>query len=267
MRKTVLLITFSAAIIAAVLCSCGTVKEEETTNGDESVSYAVDRSYPITDGNLITKVKIDDEDCVNVEYYDNDGNLVEVFVWDEEYQKAHTLMKYSGDKMVSKEELTPDGSHSLLTTYYYDDNGNASGSTVSEYEKGNIAKSTTYDKDGKITGRSESERDENNRLIKISKYDGNDTLLEYTQYEYKDEKNVNPYKLSVYNGDESLKSYTEFTYNDDDLCVKESHFDKDGKLSDYYAYEYYDSKTAKSFSRYDADGTLLSREEFEDTTN
>lgn len=266
MQKAVSLLILSAVLLSILLCGCDSSgKEEETTDNSESISVAIEKSSPITKGNLITKAKIDGNNNINVEFYDNNGNLAELFVWDGENQKSHTVMTYSeSKKMITKEELTPTGNHSLFTSYQYDSSDALVQSTVSEYEDGILTKATTYDKDNNVIGYSVSERNDSDQVTKIERYDGADKLQEYFVYDY--DKNGRTSKSSTYNGDGTLKKYTVFTFNDDGRLIEEHYYDGNDKLTEYYVYDYYESGNRKSLSYYGADGKLISSDSFEDTT-
>ena len=48
-----------------------------TTDNSQQIMDAIDKSSPITTGNLITKTDTDEDGNLNINYYDSNGNLVD----------------------------------------------------------------------------------------------------------------------------------------------------------------------------------------------
>ena len=180
--------------LSVLLCGCAKKdsKESATDNNDRLIEI-IDKSTPITDGNLITKTNSDSDGNINVDYYDNNGNLVEQYLWEDDAEKAHTVMTYSEDnKMLTKEDISPDGQANVVYSYEYDENNSLSSSNESIYEDGALKKSTNYDADGNTIGYSEYYYDDARRLIKIDRYEA-DALAEYFEYEYNSDGQTSKY--------------------------------------------------------------------------
>ena len=263
MYKAISLLVLSAALIAVALSGCAPhVAEEETTDNSNIIS-AIDNSSPITKGNLITKTKTDENGNINVNYFDTNGNLVENFVWDDDLKISHSVMTYSDtDKLMQKEELSPDGKQNKVESYRYDSEDNLQQKTVSEFEDGKLTVSTIYNSDDKLTSKSLSFYNDAGKLEKIERYNSQDVLEEYYTYEYNE--NGQTVKYSAYNADGSLLKYTIFEYNENGKLAFERFYDRDDNSDGYYAFTYHESGNMKSSAKYDAEGKLLSEDLFED---
>ncbi len=139
-----------------------------------------------------------------------------------------------------------DASGRITRHYTYDALGELAGSVGYEYdENGNISKEIMYSAKGEITAQTLYEKtkddwttkrtdiDSNGETVAVTtteytdfgaekavyKYDGSDTLLSYTIYEYDGETLS---KVTVYNGNGTVESYT--TYDQDGKAQK---FDAD----------------------------------------
>lgn len=267
MYKAISLLVISAVLLTFTLCSCNiNVAEEETTDNSESVMAAIDKSSPITSGNLITKTNTDDNGNININYYDSKGNLVENFVWSDDENVEHTLMKYSeSNLLLQKEEIAPDGKKNFVESYQYDKDNKIQQKTVSEFEDGKLKISTAYNAKNEKTSHSISFYNDTDKLSKVERYDENDSLEEYYMYEYNDDgKTV---KYSAFDAEGNLKKYTTFDYNDNGQLSIERYFSNDNKLENYYKFEYFENGDMKSSSYYDSEGNLLSEDFFEQTTN
>lgn len=266
MYKAISLLVISATLIALALSGCSPQVAEEETTDNSSIISAIDNSSPITKGNLITKTNTDENGNININYFDSKGNLVENFVWDDDEKISHSLMTYSdSDKLIQKEELSPDGQQNKVESYQYDSDNNLQQKTVSEFEAGKLTVSTIYSSDNTITSKSLSFYNDAGKLHKIERYDSQDNLEEYYTYEYNN--NGQTIKYSAYDADETLLKYTTFEYNDNGMLKFERFFDKDNNPDGYYAFTYHESGNMKSSAKYDSDGKLLSEDFFEDSVN
>ncbi len=263
MNKAISLMILASMVLTLILCSCSPKPaEEETTDISQQIITAIDKSSPITEGNLITKTNTDKNGNLNIDYYDSQGNLVENFIWSEDKNISHSIMKYSSeDLLVQKEELSPDGQRNKVESYQYDENNNIQKTTVSEFEDGKLKTSTIFDAGNKKTSQSLSFY-ENDRLSKVERYDAEGNLEEYYTYKYNEEgKTV---KYSAYYSDGTLKKYTTFEYNEKGLLETEKYFDGNDKSDGYYTFTYHDSGNMKSSTHYNADGKKVSEDFFED---
>lgn len=266
MRKAIPVLLLSAAFVAVLLGGCDkVVSEESTTDINEKIIETIDKSSPITQGNLITKTNTDTDGNVSIEYYDSVGNLVESYKWNkDDVILSHSVITYDVNNNVQKkEEIGADGSSTSVESYHYDSNGNVSSTTLNEFDDGKLSKSTSFDSEGNVTGYSLSEYDENDYLIKIERYDNNDQLCEYYTYEYNDLGQTTKY--SAFDSDNNLLRYTIFEFNDKGLPVKEKYYNGNNELESYYSFTYYEDGTMASSTSYDAQGNLLSEDFFEKT--
>lgn len=250
------------ALIMLFLCGCdNSISEEETTDLNEAVIQTIDKSKPVTSGNLITKTKTDSDDNIHIEYYDSVGNLVENFVWDKnDTAVSHSIIRYTPDnKIQKKEEIFPGTTNSTIETYQYDSEGNISSKNVSEYKENKLYKSTNYDDDGNILSYSVSEYTGELRT-KVEKFDSADTLIEYYTYEYNQSGDMTKYSTFDNNG--KIIKYTLFEYSESHLLLSEKYYNADDSIKNYNVYIYNDDGTKKSVISYDAQGNLLSENYF-----
>ena len=254
--------TFSLTVL---LCGCDkTDSDESSTDYNEQLIEIIDKSTPITDGNLITKTNTDNDGNINVDYYDNNGNLVEQFLWEDDANKTHTVMTYSQDnKMLTKEELSPDGQSNVVYSYQYDEKNSLTSSTESVYSDGALSKSVNYDAENNETGRTEYHYNDSKQLIRIERFD-NSEIAEYFEYEYNTEGLASKY--ASYSADGKIKKYTTFEYNDQSLISVEYSFDSSDVLQNRIEYEYYASGEMKSCTKYDSNGNILTQSTFDDKT-
>lgn len=266
MQKAISLLLIGAVVMSVFLCSCESQSgnEESSTGDDEKIIAVIEKSIPITKGNLITKTKTDGKDII-VDYYDSFANLIEEFVWaNGETQKQHTVYAYTQDNAIaSVTELTPDGKHMLVTAYQYA-GSDLYQKTISEYEDGRLNKTTTYNAQDEVTGYSLSHYGEEDRLEKIERFDSENKLEEYFLYEYDSAGRTSRY--ASYTADDQLKQYSTFTFNTDGKLTEEKYFNGNDELESYYKFSYYASGTMKDSVRYDANGNILSQDFFEDET-
>lgn len=266
MQKAISILVFSAAVMTLLLSACDTQPAEEpSTDFSDKIIAAIDKSSPISQGNLITKTNTDDDGNLNISYYDSKGNMVESFIWKDNEKISHSLMTYSdSDKLVRKEEISPDGQSNKVESYKYDANDDIEQKTVNEFEDGKLRKSTVFDADNNVTGYTLSFYSDSDLLTKIERYDEDEDLVEYFMYEYNN-KNQNV-KYSAYDSDKALVKYTTFEYNEHGKVSIERYFDNDNKLQSYYTFEYFDNGDMMASRSYDSDGNLKSEDFFEKTT-
>lgn len=264
MRKAIPLILLSAALVTVALSGCDKkMTEEPTTDLNEKIIATIDKSLPVTKGNLITKTNTDTEGNVAIEYYDSVGNLVESYLWSEDDEiLSHSVITYTPDNNIrQKEEIAPDGTSSSVESYQYDNEGNFKSKTLNEFEEGKLSKSTSYGADGKITGYSLSEYSDEGLLKKIERFNNSDELCEYYTYEYNDIGQT--VKYSAFSSEDELIRYTLFEYNEKGLLTTEKYYDGENKLENYYSFTYYDDGTMQSSASYDSQGNLISEDYFD----
>lgn len=265
MQKTISILVLGAAILSVFMCGCNTLSgKEDTTDYNENIIEAIEKSSPITSGNLITKTKTDDDGNININYYDDNDNLVEQFIWDEDENVSHIIMSYTAEnKIKTKEEISPDGKSNIVYSYSYNDNDELNQISLNEFENGVLKKSTNYDTENKITGYSQYYYNDN-LLTKIEVFDANKKMTEYFMYEY--DTNGNKTKYSSFTADSNLKRFTTFDYNDEEQLIKEIYYSSSNEIENYFIYEYYESGKIKTSTKYDLDGNEISKNYYEDTT-
>ncbi len=252
---------FSATLLMFLFCGCNNiVREEETTDVNETVIQTIEKSKPVTSGNLITKTKTDSEGNIHVEYHDSVGNLVEEYVWNNnDTIISHSIMRYTPDnKIQKKEEIHPADNYSVITSYQYDGAGNLFKKTASSYINDRLSTTFIIDGDNNLIEHSKSTY-ENDLLAKVERFDKNDSLIEYSTYDYNESAQL--IKHSVFDKDGNIIRYTLFEYNET-LLVSEKYYSADDSLKNYNEYTYNDDGTKKSVISYDADGTLLAENYF-----
>ena len=80
MYKAISILVLGAVFAACLLCSCDADKSEElTTDINDKVISAIDKSSPITDGNLITKTNTDDDGNINIDF-EGDASLIGSYI-------------------------------------------------------------------------------------------------------------------------------------------------------------------------------------------
>jgi len=254
-------ILFSATLLMLFLCGCDNTKpEEETTDVNETVMELIEKSNPVTEGNLITKTKTDSENNIHVEYYDSVGNLVETFIWDDNNANIrHSITQYTPDRKIQKEEtIIPTDNYSVVTSYNYDGSGNLLSKTSSSYRDNRLYSTFLCDAQGELT--EHTRRTYNNDLLtKVERFDKNDSLIEYSVYEYND--SLQMIKHSVFDKDGNNIKYTVFEYSNN-ILIYEKYYSPDDSLNNYNEYTYNDDGTKKSVISYDSEGNLLSENYF-----
>ena len=188
MKKSISFFLLGAALLAVLLSGCDAAGgNEPSTDNSEAFLSVIEKSSPITSGNLITKTKTDEDGNIIVQYYDNENNLVEYFTWDDGWDDLieHAVMTYSeSDKIMSKEIIDPEGKENIYTSYQYDSDDNLLQYTVSEYKDGLLHKATVFDSSDKETGYTLSYYNDSAKVTKVERYDSHDDLCEYYMYEY-----------------------------------------------------------------------------------
>lgn len=265
MQKAISKILLGSLVLSVLLSSCSSDKtngENSTDLSDEMVAV-IEKSSPVTPGNLITKTSTDKKGNVSVIYYDSNDNPVEEYVWNGDDKISHTVTTYtSTNKVSTKENISPDGDSNIMYSYQYNDNDELIQSTVSEFEDSLLKKSTTYDADENITGYSLNTYTDSGSISGIYIYDANDNLLEYFRYKYNSSGYQSGY--SAYSADGSLQKYTTTEYDDNGNAILEKYFDADGNLLKYFKTDYYESGNIKSRTEYDSSGKIISSDTFDD---
>lgn len=264
MYKTVSVFIFAAFCISLILSACdiNTDNEYESESNNEIIEV-IDKSKPITDGNLITKTNTEKDGSINVEYFDNSDNLVEQYVWKDDAPVSHYVMTYTDDNLVmTKEEISPDGSDNVVYSYQYDSDNSIFQTTKSIYKDGMLTKSEIYDSNNTVTESTHYTYNENKKLSQVRRFDNNDILLEYFSYEYTDNGLMKKYSSHTADGD--IKMYTTFEYNSEALLICEKYFNEKNELQYSMSYDYYESGTKKSSTKYDSQGNILSQTNFDE---
>ncbi len=262
MNKLISVIALSAAVTLFFAGCDNTVKEEETTDSNEEFIEIIDKSRPVTSGNLITKTNTDDDGNVNVSYYDNSSKLVEQYVWNGDDNLSHVVMTYNSNTLLSsKEEISPDGQSNVVYNYQYDDNDKLSKTSISSFSGGYIEKTVTYDSGSNITGTTLYTYGEKNEVKKIERFNGNDNIIDYIIYDYS-ESGLRT-KATEFNADGKMREFTVLEYDDGALLSKESRYNEDADLTGYNTYDYYEDGRIKASKQFDSNGKLLSSSEFD----
>ncbi len=266
MRKTISLIIFTAMVLTSSLTGCDiNVSDAHTTELSDKVISVIDKSTPITQGNLITKTKTDDNGSISVDYYNSNGNMVESYVWDKnDNMTSHSVMTYDANNNITlKEHIDANGNRPFTENFYYTHDGKLDSKAEREYSDGKLTKETNFDSNGKKTGHSLTHY-KDTLLVKVERFEADGELDQYYVYEYNDNKQT--IKYSSYNGDGELEKYTTFEYKNN-VLAKEMYFDDDDELIKYYLFEYFESGNKKSVNCYDKDNKLISSDYFDDISN
>lgn len=264
MKKVLSMIVLGAVGTALLLASCdaNTTSDDESTQLSEEMVQIIEKSSPVTSGNLITKTNSGSDGNVYVEYYDNNDNLVEEYVWNDDEFISHTVTTYTQSNLyATKEFIAQDGSRNLLYSYEYE-NESLVATKLSEYENGLLKKSTTTDADGNVTGYSVNSYNSNNQIEKIEIFNADDVLSEYYTYTYDSEGRQTKY--SACSADGTVLKYTAFEYSENGT-VTEKYFDAKGTLEKYFIKEYFKDGNIKSNTEYDSQGNIISQDIFEES--
>ena len=229
--------------------------------------------------------------------YDSDGNKTKYTEYVEKtsyYNRGYDtyrkkIEKYENGVLTSRDEYEFDENGKRTKLISYDGNGNKTGYTEYvviktnrngyESEGSYIKASENYDEAGKMTGRTEYEYDENANKTKVSRYDRDGKLIEYTETKYdgerilsesrydgngklirrtEDEYDENGKKLksSVYNNG-GLEGYKSYHYNESGRLIKVTACDAYNRIVNYYEIEYTDENGNGKTHEYDKNGNLL----------
>ncbi len=249
------LIFITAILLTTALTGCDSeIKNESTTVSNESIQALIDKTTPMTDGDLIKVSKTDENGNLSIEYYDADDNLVENFVWgDNGTIISHHVMKYNeNNKITSKEEIAEDGNKPIVESYNYDNNGELSSVSKKEFSQGNLTKETIFNDAGDVTQYIYNHF-ENGLLLKTERCNSDNKINEYVVNEYNDKAQL--IKATTFDSDNKQKNSTTFEYSDKHL-IKESYFDSNDNLTKYYVFTYNADGTTNTSTLYDADGNI-----------
>lgn len=237
-----------------------------------------------------TEIKRNGDYILSETVYDGDGNKTEYTEYLENtsdyntYSRKKRYEKYENGKLAELKEYNEDGRMTKRTSY----DGEGNKKLYEEYValkvkhngyegiSTNIKTRETYN-DGKLEHRTEYEFDENGNRTKISEYDGEGKLTEYTETKYDGERilsesrydgngkltalieyneNGKTLKRSTYkNG--SLESYLSYHYDESGTLIKVTACDAYNRIVNYYEFEYTDEIGNGKTYMYDKDGTLI----------
>lgn len=195
------------------------------------------------------------------EKYEN-GKLAELTEYNEKGERAKRI-SYDGEgnKTEYTEYITLKVKHNgyegtstdIKTRETYND-GKLEHRTEYEYdENGNRTKISEYDGDGKLTEYTETKYD-GERILSESRYDGNGKLIRRTEDEY--DENGKKLKSSVYNNG-GLEGYKSYHYNESGRLIKVTACDAYNRIVNYYEIEYTDENGNGKTHEYDKNGNLL----------
>ena len=239
-----------------------------------------------------TEIKRDGKYVLSETVYDADGNKTEYTEYLENtpdyntYSRTKRYEKYENGKLAELREYNEDGRMTKLISYDGEGNKKLYEEYVTLKVKHNgyegisavIKTHETYN-DGKLEHRTEYEYDENGNRTKISEYDGEGKLIEYTETKYdgerilsesrydgngklirrtEDEYDENGKKLksSVYNNG-GLEGYKSYHYNESGRLIKVTACDAYNRIVNYYEIEYTDENGNGKTHEYDKNGNLL----------
>ncbi len=195
------------------------------------------------------------------ERYEN-GKLAELTEYNEKGERTkRVLYDGEGNKTEYTEYITLKVKHNgyegistdIKTREVYN-NGKLESRTEYEFdENGNRTKISEYDGEGKLTEYTETKYD-GERILSESRYDGNGKLIRRTEYEY--DENGKKLKSSVYNNG-GLESYSSYHYNESGKLVKVTNCDAYSRIVNYYEIEYTDEIGNGKTYEYDKNGNLL----------
>ena len=239
-----------------------------------------------------TEIKRNGDYILSETVYDADGNKTEYTEYLENtsdyntYSRKKRYEEYKNGKLAELREYNEDGRMTKRISYDGEGNKKLYEEYVTLKVKHNGYEGTTTDtktreiyNDGKLEHRTEYEFDENGNRIKISEYDGEGKLTEYTEAKYdgerilsesrydgngklirrtEDEYDENGKKLksSVYNNG-GLEGYKSYHYNESGRLIKVTACDAYNRIVNYYEIEYTDENGNGKTYMYDKDGTLI----------
>lgn len=182
--------------------------------------------------------------------YNEDGRMTKLISYDGEgnkklYEEYVTLkVKHNGyegiSAVIKTHETYNDGKLEHRTEYEYDENGNRT-------------KISEYDGEGKLIEYTETKYD-GERILSESRYDGNGKLIRRTEDEY--DENGKKLKSSVYNNG-GLEGYKSYHYNESGRLIKVTACDAYNRIVNYYEIEYTDENGNGKTHEYDKNGNLL----------
>lgn len=182
--------------------------------------------------------------------YNEDGRMTKLISYDGEgnkklYEEYVTLkVKHNGyegiSAVIKTHETYNDGKLEHRTEYEYDENGNRT-------------KISEYDVEGKLIEYTETKYD-GERILSESRYDGNGKLIRRTEDEY--DENGKKLKSSVYNNG-GLEGYKSYHYNESGRLIKVTACDAYNRIVNYYEIEYTDENGNGKTHEYDKNGNLL----------
>lgn len=250
MKKTFSALILSSLFLTLFFCGCNSDNEatEQESGFSDEVIAVIEKSSTVTQGNFTAKTVTDDDGNLNVRYYDGNDLLVEEYVWSEDKEVSHTVMKYDENSLLqTKELISPDGQSNVVYQYNYDMVNSLSSYSEYIYADGMLDVINRYDSIGDITMHIVNSYDDRNNLIKAENFDGNGDMTSYTIREY-DENNFLQ-KISNFNGDGSLINYETSEYENDGKKEIVRHFNSDGLLEFAHEYEYDDDGNIISLNR------------------
>lgn len=240
-----------------------------------------------------TEIKRNGDYILSETVYDADGNKTKYTEYLENtpdyntYSRTKRYEKYENGKLAELREYNEDGRMTKLISYDGEGNKKLYEEYVTLKVKHNgyegisavIKTHETYNDDGKLEHRTEYEYDENGNRTKISEYDGEGKLIEYTETKYdgerilsesrydgngklirrtEDEYDENGKKLksSVYNNG-GLEGYKSYHYNESGRLIKVTACDAYSRIVNYYEIEYTDENGNGKTHEYDKNGNLL----------
>lgn len=219
-----------------------------------------------------TEIKRDGKYVLSETVYDADGNKTEYTEYLENtpdyntYSRTKRYERYENGKLAELREYNEDGRMTKLISYDGEGNKKLYEEYVTLKVKHNgyegisavIKTHETYN-DGKLEHRTEYEYDENGNRTKISEYDGEGKLIEYTEAKYDGERILSE---SRYDGNGKLAELTE--YNEDGKTLKRSTY-KNGGLEGYKSYHYNESGRLIKVTACDAYNRIVNYYEIEYT--
>ena len=239
-----------------------------------------------------TEIKRNGDYILSETVYDGDGNKTEYTEYLENtsdyntYSRKKRYEEYKNGKLAELEEYNEDGritkqisydgegnktEYTEYITFKVKHNGHEGTTTVTktreiynnaklesrtEYEydeNGNRTKISEYDGEGKLTEYTEAKYD-GERILSESRYDGNGKLIRRTEDEY--DENGKKLKSSVYNNG-GLEGYKSYHYDESGRLIKVTACDAYNRIVNYYEIEYTDENGNGKTYMYDKDGTLI----------
>lgn len=173
-RITAILLCILAAF---VICSCG----KETVAGDttDTVETETDaqRSEDIEEnGKTVGKSYYDGDRLIKEEYFENESGVARTVTYGDDGASTETRTK-EGKKLT---ETVKNSTGEIVSSCTFDDNG----SVKDTYEGKNLVLTESFDKDGKLVGKTSVKFDELGLRTESDTVNGKGELLYHTVYEY-----------------------------------------------------------------------------------